>query len=54
MSLRLSRNTGRPRLYPEGLEMTSLQVPKKLKEQLQQIAIALAWRDKEKAKDLID
>ena len=34
--------------------MTTLKVPKKLKERLQQIGIALAWGDKEKALEILD
>lgn len=44
-----AKSVGRPSLYPPGTEMTTLKVPKQFKERLQQIGIALAWGDKEKA-----
>ena len=44
-----AKSVGRPSLYPQGTETTVLKVPKQFKERLQQIGIALAWGDKEKA-----
>ena len=41
-------------LYPQGLEMTSLQVPKNLKTQIQAICIELAWGRNEEARKLIE
>jgi hypothetical protein len=49
-----AKSVGRPSLYPQGTETTVLKVPKKLKEQLQKIGIALAWGDKEKALEILD
>lgn len=34
---------GRPRIYPVELEMTSIQVPKVYKKQVQDFSIKLAW-----------
>jgi len=53
IGLRLGRSVGRPSLYPPGVEMIALRVPKAHKERLQQVGIALAWGRLEEAIELI-
>lgn len=45
---------GRSRHYPEGTKMTTIQIPRRLKEEAKAIASALFYGDKQKAIDIIN